>query len=219
MKQFFQGLVGLFLLCMMIQATAETPTTMFAAGKDYEIITNNADIPSFPSEKVTVMEFFSYGCPWCYELEPQLQQWVHKKPNYVIFTRAPVVFEKNWDYYAKAYYVAQALGIEPQITPKLFNAIQEQDKALASNKAMENFFSNQGIKRATAESAFEASPTLDEDIKQGPRLMQAYQVYVIPAIVVDGKYRTDMRMALDNKRLIQIVQFLIEKRKAEKKIS
>lgn len=197
-------------------ADQATSSPLYIEGTDYEVIATNSSIPSFPEKTITVTEFFSYGCPWCYELEPRLQAW--RKPSYVDFNRVPVIFERNWDYYAKAYYIAQALGIEKKITPKLFNAIQEKNETLGSNNAMEKFFTEQGVRKSIAQTAFEASPTLDAEVKEGVRLMQAYQVYVVPTIVIDGKYRTDLRMAASDKKLISIVDFLIAKRKEEKHI-
>lgn len=190
----------------------------FQEGKDYQVIPHQSSIPSFADDSVTVTEFFSYGCPWCYEFEPQLVKWLRNKPANVNFNRIPVVFEKYWDLYAKAYYISVALGMEKKMTPKLFYAIQEQNKTLGSESAMEDFFIHAGIKKNIATQAFEESPTLDNEIKQGLQLMQAYQVYVIPTIIVDGKYRVDLQMATDEKRFIAIMQFLIEKTKQEKKI-
>lgn len=218
MQYFFsiRSLLTILFTALVFQTAIAAP--LFEEGKDYQVIANNPSIPSFPKDTVTVTEFFSYGCPWCYELEPQIQKWLASKPTHVAFNRIPVIFEKNWDYYAKAYYIAQALGIERQITPKLFNAIQEKNKVLGSDLAMQNFFIKEGIKKSVAQNAFEASPTLDAEIKQGLQLMQAYQLYVVPSVVVDGKYKTDLQMAGDNKRFIAIVQYLVDKRKTEKKI-
>ncbi len=216
---FARAIVAISFSVFTFCASASTPATeSFKEGKDYQVIPRNANIPHFSNNEVTVTEFFSYGCPWCYELEPQLEKWLLKKQPQVTFNRIPVVFEKNWDLYAKAYYIAQALGIEKQITPKIFYAIQERNKTLGTETAMEDFFINEGVKRKIAEDAFASSPTLDTEIKQGLQLMQAYQIYVIPSIVVDGHYRTDLQMATSEKRMIAITQFLVEKRKLEKKI-
>lgn len=217
MKRLHTGLLAiLFSLSIFQSAIAEG--TDYIEGKDYDVIINNPGVPTLPEKTITVTEFFSYGCPWCYELEPQLQKWLKTKPTSVKFERVPVIFEKNWDYYAKAYYIAKALDIESQITPKLFNAIQEQNKTLGSDSAMQKFFIKEGVQKNVVQNAFQASPTLDAEIKQGPQLMHSYQVYVIPAIVVDGKYKTDLRMAMTDEKFMNIVQFLVEKRKKEKGI-
>ena len=139
------------LLAFQLSAAADT----FKEGKDYQLIPHQSGIPDFPNNTVTVTEFFSYGCPWCYEFEPQLEKWLKTKPAYVTFNRTPVVFEKHWDLYAKAYYIAVALGIEKKMTAKLFYAIQEQNKTLGSESAMEEFFIASGVKKQIAAQVFE----------------------------------------------------------------
>jgi protein dithiol oxidoreductase (disulfide-forming) len=209
----------LVLLGILFHSAIVVASPLFTEGEDYVLVINNSNTSSFPENKVTVTEFFSYGCPWCYQLEPKLQAWLKKKPSNLIFERVPVIFEPHWENYAKAYYVAKALGIESKLTPKLFNAIQEKNKTLGTESAMSDFFIKQGVKKEVAESAFQPSPSLDAQVKQAPQLMQAYQIYVVPAFVVDGKYRTDLQLAMDEKKLLAIVSFLIEKREAEKKLA
>ena len=44
-------------------------------------------------KKIEVIEFFSYGCPHCNDLEPYLQAWVKTLPPDVQFRRVPVMFQ------------------------------------------------------------------------------------------------------------------------------
>lgn len=202
-----------FIFCFINTSYAET----FVAGKDYEVIQQNASIPTLPAKTITVTEFFSYGCPWCFALEPLIQGWEKNKPRYVTFNRIPVVFEAGWEYYAKAYYIGQALGLEKKLTPQLFDAIQKQHLNLNHGDTMKSFLIKVNVPENVAQEVSEASPTLDAEIAQGVALMHAYQVYVVPAVVVDGKYRTDVQLSgADNKRFIQIVQYLVSLRKTEK---
>lgn len=204
-----------FLFCFIAINISYAET--FVAGKDYEVIQPNANIPALPAKTITVTEFFSYGCPWCFALEPEIQKWLKNKPNYVTFTRIPVVFEAGWEYYAKAYYIAQALHIDKKITPSLFDAIQKQHLNLNHGNTMKQFLIKNGVQENMAQEVSEASPTLDAEIAQGVTLMHAYQVYVVPAIVIDGKYRTDIQLSgADDKRFIKIVQYLVSLRKTEK---
>lgn len=203
---------SLISLCLFLIFSSIHAAPAFTAGKDYQDIIKNPAIPASPEGKVRVTEFFSYGCPWCFRLEPSVESWEKSKPKDVVFERIPVVFEPGWNYYAKAYYTAQALGISQKMSPLLFNAIQKQRKNLKSDKAMIAFFTAQGVKPDVAKSAFESSPSLDAKVKQGVQLMQAYQVYLVPSIVVDGVYKTDLKMAQgDGKRMMDIVEFLVNK--------
>jgi len=186
------------------------PTLVFAdtfvAGKDYEVI-SSTDAAS--TGKMPVTEFFSFGCPWCFKLEPTLDAWVKKHQDKVTFSRMPVVFHPEWTYYAKAFYAAQLLGIGDKMNPLLFKAIQTDKKPLNSDQSMIDFFVAQGVDKATAESAFTHSTTIDMKIAEGSALMAAYHINAVPAIVINKRYKTDLQMAQGEERFFKILDYLI----------
>src|SRR5690349_16449224 len=63
------------------------------AGKDYMEI--SPPQPGGSNGQVAVIEFFSYGCPHCYELEPTLHKWKSALPKDVTFRRVPVSFGRQ----------------------------------------------------------------------------------------------------------------------------
>jgi len=204
MKKFIFAL--LFLPLVALANPAE-----FEAGKAYQIIDASAPKANTP---VDVVEFFSYGCHYCYQLEPTLEEWVSKKGKSINFNRVAVIFNRGWNYYAKAYYTAKLLGINDKMTPALFKAIQEDKKKLQSNQSMEQFFIQHGVDEAMVKSAFEASPTIDGLMQQGMQLMQKYKITAVPTIVVAKRYKTDLVMAGgDPKKMMEIIDFLIAKSK------
>lgn len=195
----------LLLLTLILPFTAFAED--FVAGKDYEII-KNGDATAKPG-KITVTEFFSYGCPWCYRLEPTLSKWV-KQQDSIQFTRVPVVFNKDWSYYAKAYYTVNLLGQEAKLNPILFKTIQAKHGALNNDDAMVEFLTSQGIDKATAESAFKHSTTIDMQINQGSAQMAQFHITAVPALVINGQYKTDLQMAQGDKRLLKILSYLVQ---------
>lgn len=198
---------SIILLLLPLIAAAED----FVVGKDYELISGYSKLTK-ASPKVEVTEFFSYGCPWCYRVDPLLMDWVKQQANNIQFSRVPVVFNKDWVNYAKAYYTAQHLNLEPQLTPLLFKAIQAKgEHGLNSNQAMIDFFTAQGVKPEAAKSAFENSTTIDMDVNQGMLLMSRYHVNGVPAVVINDQYKTDLQMAKDPARFIKILDFLVAK--------
>lgn len=181
-------------------------------GKQYKAITPSPTIPielNIPKHKVIVMEFFSYGCPWCFRLEPAVEKWKQHKPKSIIFERVPLVFESGWKFYSKAYYAAQALGILDKITPALFNAIHKKGLNLTSEQAMQQFFASQHVNKKTFESVFNFSPGIGAELTRAKNLMLAYRVFNIPTFVINGKYKTNILMANGNtKKLLHIVNTL-----------
>lgn len=199
------------------QATApKEPTaakTNYIPGKDYEIISESF-APPIPGASIKVTEFFSYGCPACNLFEPALEKWLNKKPVNVSFDRVPVVFEPGWDTLAKAYFVANTLGVEKQLTPAIFAAIHQRGVNLADLITLENFFISHGVTKADFESAFNFSPGIDAQLLRSDNLMRTYKVVAIPTVVVNGRYKVNPNLAGSNERMLEIINYLITKEKA-----
>lgn len=176
----------------------------FQAGKDYEVITTH----QAQDKSKGVLEFFSYGCPWCFKVEKTLERWQVANKNVISLQRVPVVFNKNWEVYAKAYYLANILKKNAEIDPVLFKAIQVEKLKLTTPDKMEEFLIKQGLDKDLVKSAFSKSPTMDAYINQGNAQMVAYQINAVPAFIVNGQYKTDLQMAGNPERLMAILSYL-----------
>lgn len=204
----------LSLLLLPLLTFATSPKPAFVAGKQYQIIPKKDQTKGTTQDgKIKVIEFFSYGCPYCFKFEPVLEHWLKHKPADVDFTRVPAVFESGWLTLAKAYYTAQALGISKKITPVIFDDIHVKGKDLSSEKALKGVFAKQGITDADFESAFKFSPGIDASLLRGRKLMAKYKVFQIPTVVIAGRYKTDPKLAGNFKNMPKIINFLIKKAK------
>ncbi len=128
-------LLGVFLLFFPLFVFAATQThEEFTAGRDYLVLPASASTQALnPKSKVGVVEFFSYGCPACFHLNPALEKWIKDKPSGVDFHRIPVVFESDWHLYARTYYTAKTLGISDKVSPEVFDALQKDHLDLPIN--------------------------------------------------------------------------------------
>jgi len=203
----------LFLL-IGIPLMAKATDQIFQVGKDYKILTPSNPVES-KSSTIEVTEFFSYGCPACYKLEATLEKWIAQKPKDVVFKKVPVIFHQGWDVYAKAYYIVEAFALEPKLTPKLFAAVQQENLNLTNQQALAQFLSQEGINQQDFQNAYENSPTLAIKLKQAEELMKQYGIVEIPAFVINGRFYTNAAMVKgDPERLMQVMDFLINKAKA-----
>ena len=200
---------------MLVLVSTMTFAEDFVEGKDYMVI-KAGENPVSSKDSVTVTEFFSYGCPWCYKLEPALNQWVKQQDTKISYNRVPVVFNKDWEYYAKAYYAAQALGQGSKLNPALFKAILDDKRSLNSTQAMIDFFVSQGVDASTAQSAFQNSTAIEMEVDASKRQMAQFQISGVPALVVNNQFKTDLQMAKSQERLFAILDFLINKAHKEK---
>src|SRR5215212_3591861 len=59
--------------------------------------------PVTSGDKIEVIEFFYYGCPVCYELEPALSRWSVKAPADVVLRRVPALASASWENFARLF--------------------------------------------------------------------------------------------------------------------
>ncbi|MEA3151897.1 MAG: hypothetical protein QOD56_2836, partial [Gammaproteobacteria bacterium] len=65
-------------------AAATSPPTPWQEGVNYSRLVPAQ--PTFvPAGQVEVLEFFWYGCPHCYAIDPQVESWKKSKPGFISF--------------------------------------------------------------------------------------------------------------------------------------
>src|SRR5580698_7678605 len=80
-----------------------------------------------PTDKIEVIEFFSYGCPHCAEFFPLVETWLKALPKDVTFRRVPVGFNRpQWINLERAYYALAATGDLAKLDGPLFHAIHQE---------------------------------------------------------------------------------------------
>src|SRR5690242_4340767 len=65
--------------------------------------------PTESGSKIEVLEFFWYGCPHCYNLEPFIETWQKKLPADVQFRRVPAILSEVWERDAAIFYTLDAM--------------------------------------------------------------------------------------------------------------
>ena len=58
------------------------------------------------SDKIIIYEFFWYGCPHCYNIEPTINQIEDNLRKDTILIKVPVALRNTWEIHAKAYYLS-----------------------------------------------------------------------------------------------------------------
>lgn len=183
----------------------------FVEGKDYKKVANPENIAG---DVIVVREFFWYGCPHCYALEPHMQAWAKTRDKDVAFFRTPAAMNPVWEVPARGFYAAQQMGLENKTHQALFDAIHKdgQKNIIANQENLANWYASQGADKAKFNSFYNSFPvsTKIERAKQGA---MRYQLTGVPAVVVHGKYVVSGADA----KVTQVVDFLIDKVRSEKK--
>lgn len=144
--------------------------------------------------KVEVIEFFWYGCPHCYHLEPALNTWVKNAPKDVTFKRIPAVPSPSWEPLAQVYYTIEAMGLLEQYHAKIFDAIHKENQNLGNKNVREKWLAANGIdpaKYAEVEKSFSVA----SKVQRAKQLTAAYKVDSVPRLVVNGRYFTGPELA------------------------
>lgn len=166
--------------------------------------------PTQDSNKIEVIEFFWYGCPHCYQFEPILEKWKSTLPENVQFIRQPAIFSKLWGQHAKAYFTAEALGVIDEVHADLFDAIQNKKQKLTSEDQLAEFFVAHGVAEDKFRQAYN-SFLVDTKMRQAKAMSPRYGITGVPAIVINGKYKTNGPLAKSHANMIKVMDMLIVK--------
>ena len=201
------GLVGLSLALVAGSVAAQVKPS-------YKPLANPQAVDT--GEKIEVVEFFWYGCPHCYDLEPFLKKWTAKLPKDVEFRRLPAIPTERWAPNARTYYALEALGELERLHGEVFDAIHIDRINFNDEKIQLEWMAKKGVDRSKFSEAWK-SFSVQSKTKRAVQLTQAYDITGVPALVVDGKYQTSVSMAGSPEGLMKTLDELIVKARAERK--
>jgi len=150
--------------------------------------------------------------------EPLLEEWLKNKPKNVEFIRQPAAFSELWSKHAKAYYTAEALGVVDKIHADFFSAIQIKKEALDTEEALAKFFAAHGVDETQFHEAYN-SFVVDAKMRQAPQMATRYGITGVPAIIVNGKYKTNGKLAGSHEKMIEVMNNLIKQESPAKNSS
>ncbi|WP_455207071.1 thiol:disulfide interchange protein DsbA/DsbL [Kaarinaea lacus] len=165
--------------------------------------------PTTTGDKVEVVEMFWYGCPHCNSLEPYVDRWLKKMPANAEFVRMPAIFRPEWELHARAYYTAEILGVLDKTHPAMFEAIHQQKRRLSTDAEIQKLFAEHGVTQEDFNRVFR-SFAVEAKIRRAKDMSQRYGIRGVPALIVNGKYRTGSQLAGGNANIFRVVDYLVE---------
>ena len=184
----------------------------FVAGTHYEVI----DIPvdTRDSDKVEVVEMFSYACIHCFNFDPYVKSWQTRQPEDVDFHLVPAIFNSDWERLAQAFYTAESLGVREAVHERLFEGIHTRQEDVRQAEILAPIFADTADVQESDFMAAHGSFSVRSRVQQAKALARAYKITGVPTMIVNGKYRIDGRMAGGNAKMLEVVDFLVEKERA-----
>jgi len=203
----------------LIAAIALSPVALRAqpAGELYSTLPN--PLPVENPAKVEVAEFFWYGCPHCYTLEPAIEAWIPKMPPDAYFRRIPTVFNERWGHDAAIFYVFEALGVLEKLHRPFFDSIHKDHLKTDNPAALNEWMGRNGIEPKVFADTYK-SFGVQSKLKRAAQLTAASKISGTPALMVQGRYtvstdqgRTQQGMLANVEKLIPMARKFLETKK------
>jgi thiol:disulfide interchange protein DsbA len=204
----------------IILAQADVPT---AASQDWKFTEGQhyaRMVPTQPtvggSDKIEVAEIFWYGCSHCYDFEQFINRWAEQKPANSSFVRIPATWNPLVKLHAQLYYTEEVLVKNGKIAePDLFrNAVfaeyHRRGNRLASIDAIQQLFVKHGVSEDEFTKTW-GSFEVSQKVRVADDLQRRYGITGVPAVVVNGKYRSGAAEAGGYPQLLELVDELIVK--------
>lgn len=189
-------------------AMAAPPAHAFEAGKHYQVI--NPPQPVESKARVEVTVFFWYGCPHCFQLEPDVANWARNLPKGVVLKRQPAILGDSWTLLSQAYFALASIGAADRLHATLFNAVHLQGRRFTTPESVSQWVAQQGVDRAKFDAAWRSFGVAAQT-QQARQMTQAYRLDGVPALAINGKYLTSPAMAGGYAEVIQVANELIER--------
>lgn len=185
----------------------------YSEGKHYERVPNAGPRWGDPT-KIEVFEFFMYGCPHCFDMEPHINRWEAQKPANARLVKLPVVWNQIAMLHGQIFFTAEVLARNGVIKDAnafhmaVFQEIHRRGNRLASETAIQNLFARFNVSSEDFDKTWN-SFEVNQLLLKTNNLMRAYKIDAVPAVIVNGKYRTGASEAGGYPQLLELINELI----------
>ncbi|WP_343154104.1 thioredoxin domain-containing protein [Buchnera aphidicola] len=172
-------------------------------------------IPNTPK----IMQFFSFLCPYCYNLEKtyHIRNLIKKNINKNINIKTyhvDFLGDKFGKFLTKIWIIAEQIGVEEKIIMPIFKEIQENHTISNIDKIKNIFLKKTGIS-IKQYNQFWNSFVIQMLIKKNDNDIKKTQVNYVPSILINGRYTIEysrLEMLFKKqfpKKYIELIQFLL----------
>lgn len=205
----------LLAMCLSVSgaAIAKNCAGNLKEGADYaKVSVPKSDSLAQQMNKDIIIEFFSYACIHCANLNPQVERLVQSSPevkSQIVYM--PVVFRPDWEVAARLYFALESLGLATyENNSKVFKAVHtDKKRILTDEKEMEKFVKETFGDKAPNVLEQMKGFNVANKINQSKKLAAKYQVDSTPLFVADKlkgeQFKVDGGIAKTADKLIATV--------------
>ena len=162
------------------------------------------------SKDIIIYEFFWYGCPHCYNLEPTMDRIEADLEKDTKVVKLPVALRDSWIPHAKLYYALKQMDKIDQVHNLIFEEIHLEDNRLNTEQQMIDFLGKHGIDTGKFLEKYNSFGT-EARIKKASNLAKKYQIDSVPTIIINGKFLTSGSYVSSYDELYSGVNLLVER--------
>lgn len=205
-RQFVRGGVlawsGLWLRPEVLAASSPE-----APEEGFEYMRLEVPAPRMLSQRLEVVKFFRYGCPFCAQFEPMVDKWRRQLPADVHFHYIPVSFHSTA--HQQLYVTLRHMGHAERLHMVVYDGVHQQGQHFELLKDISEWLQTRGIDPIAFEAAWHSNEVALA-MQQANALVRAYGVTNVPQFGVAGRYRTSPTMAGgSNARVLEVVTHLL----------
>lgn len=197
------------LLVLPFAASAQLKPGVPMPGKDYVVLASPQ--PTWGVGGIEVAEVFSYTCIHCANFQPLVNAWKKKLPGDVKFRYVASAFGGVNDNAARAFFAAEALGVQERTHDAIFKAVFIDKKVKTGS--LEDFadvYAGLGVDRAKMLAVMNGT-TVSAKLNRARQFAVRTGVNGTPMLIVNGKYRITARTHEDS---LRVAEYLIAKERA-----
>jgi thiol:disulfide interchange protein DsbA len=162
-------------------------------------------------DPIEVVEFFSYACPHCSNLESMLDGWVAGLPGNVDFKRVHIAIDTLTTRLAKTHLVLESQGLLEENHRRLFDAIHERNITFLNDEQVAEFINGHGIESDRFLTALNGR-YITRAIDSSRQFAVETRTLGVPALLIANKFQVTARGG--NRQLLATAQWLIDELQA-----
>ena len=187
-------------------ATRDASSGEFIEGEHYQMIDNPRRIRG---DAVEVMEFFNYACVHCYNFDPLITNWAQDREN-ITLVQTPAVANEYWRLLGRHYYTLAQLDALENHHMRFFRAIHEARQTFNGSERLFDFAESSGIDREAYIRAYH-SVEVTGALNRADQMARRLRVAAVPSVVVQGKYLVRTSATIGTRRMLDVMDYLVEK--------
>lgn len=185
----------------------------YTQGVHYELL--DKPVKTITPGKIEVTEAFAYSCGHCYNFEPLILNWEKKLGSDVELVKLPVIWRNSMQPLARILYTGKALNKYQEVNARVFTALHKERKRLNSEDDIAKIFEDVGVSKEDFKKTFN-SFSVNTQVKQAEARTRNMKISGTPQMIVDGRYSVAATREMGHEGMLEVVDFLVEKIRAEK---